>query len=236
MTKLMQKTDYFWRCLKKRLAGQAIKCPSCNCAASDLLAKKYLVSELRRCRQCKLLFRYPLDSDEENHKFYQRDYSQSFTTDCPTEPELKLLLESEFRGHEKDYSEYIGILRDIGLGPGSAVLDYGCSWGYGTWQLQRAGFRTRAYEISEPRARYARDKLHIEVTMDIADLGKGWDCFFSAHVLEHVLACLRLSILPGKSSAREDTSWRSRPTAPRPIVFNNREPFGMPGEWSTRIS
>src|SRR5438093_11980901 len=153
MINLRQKTRYFWRCLKKRVTGQTCRCPSCHCALSDLLAKKYLVSELRLCRQCKLLFRYPLDCEDETYAFYQSGYTQ---TDCPSDPELKELLSREFRAHERDYSEYISVLRDVGLMPGNRILDYGCSWGYGTWQLQAAGFNTQAFEISEPRARYAR--------------------------------------------------------------------------------
>jgi SAM-dependent methyltransferase len=56
----------------------------------------------------------------------------------------------------------------------------------------QAGYRVSAFEISRPRARYAHEKLGIDLVADVSEdalspeFYGSYDCFFSAHVLEHV--------------------------------------------------
>jgi SAM-dependent methyltransferase len=65
-------------------------------------------------------------------------------------------------------------------------MDFGCSWGYGSYQLQQAGFSVEAFEISRPRANYAREKLGIS-TVELEDIApESCDVFLSCHVIEHV--------------------------------------------------
>jgi 2-polyprenyl-3-methyl-5-hydroxy-6-metoxy-1,4-benzoquinol methylase len=118
--------------------------------------------------------------------FLQKEYIQGFTTDMPSPEELKRLKETGFKGTEKDYSEYITILSALGCKPGDSLLDYGCSWGYGSWQFHQAGYRVTAFEISAPRCDYARRRLEINAYRDLALVTGPFDIFFSAHVLEHV--------------------------------------------------
>lgn len=132
------------------------------------------------------MFRVPTTSREENERFYQSEYSQGFTTSLPAVDELERLKQSLFRGSEKDYSDYLRVLAALGSKPGDAVLDFGCSWGYGSWQLQRAGYRVKAYEISAPRCTYARQELGIDAHSRLDELGGPFDIFFSSHVFEHV--------------------------------------------------
>jgi 2-polyprenyl-3-methyl-5-hydroxy-6-metoxy-1,4-benzoquinol methylase len=86
---------------------------------------------------------------------------------------------------------------------GARLPDFGCSWGYGSWQLQRAGFRVTSFEISRPRCRYAREELHLDARDDLAEVAGPFDVFFSAHVLEHVpvvsevIAMARRLLRPG---------------------------------------
>ena len=95
------------------------------------------------------------------------------------------MLVCRFKNTGKDYQTYITVLHAIGVGPGSTILDFGCSWGYGSWQLQEAGFRVYSYEVSKIRAEFARRKLGCSVVGD--DLvSDPIDCLFSAHVLEHL--------------------------------------------------
>ena len=70
--------------------------------------------------------------------------------------------------------------------PNAKVLDYGCSWGYGVYQLCTAGYNTVGYEISVPRMRYGIEKLGITGFTDVGKITGDLDVFFSAHVLEHV--------------------------------------------------
>jgi len=135
-----------------------------------------------------LAFRVPTTTKEENAEFYQEEYSQGITTEVPSDAALKTLLESEFRDTEKDYSTYIEVLRALGVAPESRVFDFGCSWGYGSWQMQRAGFQVTSFEISKPRCTFAREKLGVDARVNIPEENGVFDVVFSSHVLEHVPA------------------------------------------------
>ena len=118
--------------------------------------------------------------------FYQTRYSQGFTTDTPSPAQLDALKASGFKGTEKDYTQNLAVLRAIGCRPGARLFDYGCSWGYGSWQLVQAGYDVTAFEISVPRADYARIHLGINVQTRPEDVQGPFDAFFSSHVPEHV--------------------------------------------------
>jgi 2-polyprenyl-3-methyl-5-hydroxy-6-metoxy-1,4-benzoquinol methylase len=142
---------------------------------------------------------------EESAMFYQTDYSQGFTTEMPNDDALQTVLTNRFKGNEKDYSGYIAVLAALGCKPGQRVLDFGCSWGYGSWQLKQAGYKVIGFEISKPRCGYAQEKLGIDAHTQHEDVGSDqtFDIFFSAHVLEHVpsvrdtIAFARRKLKPG---------------------------------------
>ena len=169
-----------------------MSCPSCGCTDAKKIDRKFLVTTLHRCSCCHLLFRLPTTTEAENRMFYQSDYKRGFTTDMPSLPELNQLLDRQFIGSEKDYSRYIEVLNALGCRPGNNLFDFGCSWGYGSWQMMQAGFKVKAFEISKPRATYARQNLHVETFTEIQELKNKkemesyFDVFFSCHVLEHV--------------------------------------------------
>ncbi len=132
------------------------------------------------------MFRVPKSSKVESNAFYQEKYSEGFTTDCPDEALLGDLIKSSFKGTEKDYSTYLSVLHAVGLRTGQIIFDFGSSWGYGSWQFAQAGFRVYSHEISGPRARYASEKLGCWMVGDAEHIPERADCFFSAHVLEHL--------------------------------------------------
>jgi SAM-dependent methyltransferase len=133
-----------------------------------------------------LRFRVPKEDVRATGEFYQHDYDAGFTTTLPSEQELRVLLESGFRSQEKDFSRYIDVIRAAGIIPPARILDFGSSWGYGAWQLRRAGFDVVGYEIGEQRARFAAERLGIAMVSDIGSVNGSFDCFFSAHVIEHL--------------------------------------------------
>lgn len=182
---LLNKARYlFWAAT--RMPGADRDCPACESNDTTLIKRKYVVTALCRCEHCRLMFRVPKTSDDQNRRFYQKDYHQGFTADCPPLDVLDRLKRTNFRHTAKDYTVYIDILRALGLEPGQSIFDFGSSWGYGSWQLARAGFRVYSYEISSPRARYSAEQLGCDVRP--ADrLPEKVDCFFSAHVIEHLL-------------------------------------------------
>ena len=181
-----QKIAYLANSTRKTLQASGFSCPSCGSHQSTTVRRKYIVTVLRRCSVCELQFRTPTTSVAENAAFYQEAYTQGFTTDCPTDEDLAGYLRAGFVGSVRDYSQYIEIVRAAGQTTGARLFEFGCSWGYGSWQFRRAGFDVEAYEISAPRARYAKQKLGIRVH-DTLDQVKGpFDIFFTSHVLEHV--------------------------------------------------
>lgn len=181
------KLNYFFTCASKLATKDRLLCPSCGADNAITVSRKYGVSALRRCAQCALLFRTPTTTSAENAAFYQETYSQGFTSDVPGEADLAKLKASKFVGSEKDYAHYTKTLTALGIKPGDRLLDFGCSWGYGSWQMREHGYQMTSFEISKPRCRYAREKLEIDAYDKLEEVpGDNYDAFFSAHVLEHV--------------------------------------------------
>ncbi len=171
-----------WKALRRR--GQS--CPSCGGLQARAVDRKFAVTALKRCQNCQLLYRTPTTTEAENEKFYQSAYRQGGTTEMPGDQELKALMATGFRGTSQDATGYVDVLRALGLSPGARVLDFGCSWGYGAWQLQQAGYDVEGFEISKSRCEYACDKLGIPAVNQLDALQGDFDCIFSAHVVEHV--------------------------------------------------
>ncbi len=73
--------------------------------------------------------------------------------------QLQVFLGCDFAGTEKERSTYLKVIQAAGIRPGMGVLDFGCSWGYGRWQLRQAGYKVLSYEISSPRSRCAESML-----------------------------------------------------------------------------
>jgi 2-polyprenyl-3-methyl-5-hydroxy-6-metoxy-1,4-benzoquinol methylase len=150
------------------------------------VSRKYLVTRLQRCASCQLLYRSPTTSAQDSEEYYQNHYESGFTTELPSDGELKSLLDREFQGTPKNFDRYLKILGALGCGAGSRLFDFGCSWGYGSWQFQKRGFDVVGFEVSERRAAFARQYLGVDVRTRLNDISGSFDIFFSAHVLEHV--------------------------------------------------
>ena len=161
-------------------------CPFCSSPTSKLIAHKHVVLELFECQQCGLRFRVPKETPDEAEQFYQADYTYGFTTDCPDTATLAHLIATGFHDSEKDFSVYLDVLRAANVQPGQSLFDFGASWGYGSWQFAHAGYRVYAYEVSQPRARYAGEKLGCTMLATATGVPEKVDCFFSAHVIEHL--------------------------------------------------
>jgi 2-polyprenyl-3-methyl-5-hydroxy-6-metoxy-1,4-benzoquinol methylase len=165
-----------------------IACPSCGNTDTILVRRKYFVTSLRECNNCGLRFRCPKGDPEAAHRFYVSEAykQQGLTTDIPSSDTLKKLLNTGFAGSEKDFSSRIEDLRRSGVSSGAKILDFGSSWGYGSWQLRRAGFQVYSYEIGKQRAKYAKEMLGCDLIEDLRTLAGTVDCFFTSHVIEHL--------------------------------------------------
>jgi 2-polyprenyl-3-methyl-5-hydroxy-6-metoxy-1,4-benzoquinol methylase len=186
MTATSAKAKYLLAAARKMMLGQGMNCPSCGSNRSKIVDSKFVVVQLRRCQQCGLLHRTPTTAEDESDSFYQSEYAQGFTTDLPNDQQLAQYLKTGFVKTEKDYSPYLAVLDAIGAKKGDRVLDFGCSWGYGSWQMRTHGFRVDSFEVSHPRGSFAKEKLGLNVCFSLTELRGPFDLFFSSHVLEHV--------------------------------------------------
>ena len=140
---------------------------------------------LRQCKNCLLLFRTPTDVKDYNKKFYQNDYYEGVTTEIPSYGDLDNMMKNNFSNIGKNFTKWIEIFKLIN--PSVKILDFGCSWGYSSYQIKKAGFDVTGYEISSPRGKFAQKNLDVDVIFNEKDLpDKAFDLVFSSHVIEHV--------------------------------------------------
>jgi 2-polyprenyl-3-methyl-5-hydroxy-6-metoxy-1,4-benzoquinol methylase len=174
-----------WAAKAGRTGGDR-SCPACAGAAT-LLRRKFFVVGLAECDSCGLRFRIPKDEASVTN-YYQSSYSADYPAHRPPSPDhLSSLIRTGFaHDPEKNFARYISFLSAAGLKPGATVLDFGCSWGFGSWQLLKAGYRVYSYDVSKPRADYARSSLHCNVVDDLSQIPERLDCLFSSHVIEHL--------------------------------------------------
>lgn len=170
----------------RMLVGRASRrvCPSCRSPRSEMLLRKRPAVEIRRCSDCDLFYRWPLDRASAT-RLYEHRYREGLTTELPSPPRLAQLLADRFVGTPHDMAAKIGLLTALAPPP-RRVLDFGASWGYGTWQLERAGYEAFGYEVSRQRAAFAASVVGVNVSSSWADLPAKFDVIYSNHVLEHV--------------------------------------------------
>ena len=174
------------------MARQPCFCPYCGPGTPiRLLRRKKLVLNILKCESCGLIFRWPMDTAEEAETYYQEQFfavNYPPQRRAPYQAELKQLLATNFAGTAVDANAKIQILKSIR--PTGRVLDYGCSWGFATYQLCHHGFDAVGFEISRPRAEYARERIGVKVLDSFADLSAlpdgSFDVIFSNHVVEHL--------------------------------------------------
>ncbi len=86
-----------------------------------------------------------------------------------------------FYESEYDYAVYISLLEAAGIRPGNEHLRLRLPWGYGSWQLTQAGYDVYSYKIAPTGAQMLSCRM-----VSPENPGRSFDCFFSAHVLEHL--------------------------------------------------
>jgi 2-polyprenyl-3-methyl-5-hydroxy-6-metoxy-1,4-benzoquinol methylase len=168
--------------------GQKLQCTYCHSADCKEIDRKYWVTKLMECQNCHLYFRYPVDKKEVNADYYQEDYKENdhITTELPNPQLLDRLKRENFSSVNKNANKYLDLFARLFPGEKSLkIIDYGCSWGYLTYQFKKAGHQVQGFEISRPRAAYGEKNLDVEILSDESKLGKNNQIFFSSHVIEH---------------------------------------------------
>jgi 2-polyprenyl-3-methyl-5-hydroxy-6-metoxy-1,4-benzoquinol methylase len=135
-----------------------------------------------------LYFRYPVDKKETNAEFYQTEYQEKdkLTAELPDEATLNEIKGANFNLANRNAGRFLDIFSN--LFPGIArlkIVDYGCSWGYLTFQFKEAGHQVQGYEISRSRAAFGIKHLGIEILTSESEIEGKNDIFFSSHVIEH---------------------------------------------------
>ena len=184
----MARVSFLFKTLDRYFKIQSRSCPYCGSLDSELLGRKKILLQLRRCRLCHLMYRFPKDERETSDAFYQGQYVEGMTTELPDSQTLQKWIDANFFGTSKDLSEKIRLVQTQQFC--GRLLDYGCSWGYGVFQFWKAGFDVMGYEVSLPRVRFGRERLSVRILESRAELEKLSDhCFdviFANHVLEHL--------------------------------------------------
>ncbi len=190
MANFINRARYYATSLGKLPFPRYARCPNCGGRASAIVDRKYLITSLARCGECDLLFRRPANTEAELNGYYLSDYSTD-KTNTPRDRNPAKYADVEALKAVKDASEYVRVLRALGVGEGARVFDYGCSWGYGSAQLRAGGFDVTGYEISANNRKFAREVLGLAIVDDFKAFAQdlqapAFDVFFSSHVLEHL--------------------------------------------------
>ena len=164
-------------------------CPNCGGHSARQLERKYVVTRLLRCPDCRLQFRHPKATAAGSLGFYQDAYAQEdgITTDLPDEGGLQRLRALGFG--EKNVDTYAGLFATMYPDRQRSevrIIDYGCSWGYQALQFRDHGYTVSGLEISRTRAAFGRERLGLDIVTTDAELRTGADIFFSSHVIEHL--------------------------------------------------
>ncbi|TMM48168.1 class I SAM-dependent methyltransferase [Qipengyuania marisflavi] len=187
--RMNSKLRYFLRSAMLMASPSRRACP--NCAGSGrIVSRKYVVTALRRCNECALLYRTPTDRPDEAERFYNESYEQGTAMDLPSPAELEVMKAQQFGAMNNDYTKFSEFLRELEVPKGGRLFEYGCSWGYGSWVFTQHGYDVKSYEIARDRREYGVHHLGVNLTNDferfVNENAGTFDAFFSSHVLEHV--------------------------------------------------
>ena len=176
-----QNLNYF-----KRLVlnfGQAKECPYCHNTNLEIIDRKFLFSSLLSCKKCGLSHRHPKDDEKFLQKYYQKEYkiTTHLMTTFPTEQELVQLKKENFP-QLRYYNRFIDALFSKPV----KIIDYGCSWGYNVYKLNKFGYDAVGYELSVPRASFGIKNLGVNIYSETKALPSFNDLIFSTHVIEHL--------------------------------------------------
>ena len=63
----------------------------------------------------------------------------STTSDLPSDEKLNELLKTNFETTDRSYRKYLDILDNLYDKKNLNLFDFGCSWGYGSYQIKKRG-------------------------------------------------------------------------------------------------
>jgi SAM-dependent methyltransferase len=162
-------------------------CPHCRSPRHAVVARKYRVARIVRCRDCGLYFARPIYRSWLAANFYDRLYTAGFGTTLPDDAQLARWLATGFRDTRREADTVLEKIRLHAPRPSAALLEIGCSWGYFLHQARGAGFAVTGVEISPTRRAFGRQRLGLDIVGDWSELpaSQQYDVIYTSHVLEH---------------------------------------------------
>jgi len=185
--------------------AEAAICPVCSSARSAL---RYRLTrfEVRGCRDCSLVYLFPLPSPEAIRTMFARLY----TTGEGSVPELRSYYGFCYEDEPanplvQSYERWLARL-ERHHAPGR-LLDVGCGTGLFLAVARRRGWQPFGIDDCEPALRHAREHFGLEVWAgefsDLADAGRHFDAITGWDVIEHarrpldLLRAARRCLAPG---------------------------------------
>ncbi len=143
-----------------------------------------------RCETCRLVFRWPMQTLEESDSYYQDEYAPQYPqVQLPSDAELQNMTRSSFAGTALDISSTkIKVLKVTAPGRPVALI-LGARGDMARGSLAKGGYAI-GFEISRPRAAYAKNKLGVRIIDRFDELqslpAASFDVVFTNHVVEHL--------------------------------------------------
>lgn len=163
-------------------------CRMCGSARSQLyLAQVYALGgqtfDLRRCRDCRLVYVHPFPDPETLRGLYTEQY---FRSDFACGVRAGSYLETE-RSRVEEYREILQAIQN--RKPGGRLLEVGCAAGSFLNYARRAGFEVTGADISAWAAQTGQEQFGLEIrTGRLQEVGlpeKHYDVVFLGDLLEH---------------------------------------------------
>lgn len=181
MPNLIPRIEFGFQALFRRQRA----CPFCQTRDHSVVARKYGVVRIRRCKTCFLYFTDPIYRSHIGDLYESLYRAEGSTTTLPHKRELDALKATNFASSEKNCTPQIEALKR--LGAGRTLLEVGSSWGYFLHQANAAGFTTVGVEPGRTRREYGVRELGLDIRDSMkAVRGVEFAIIYSAHTLEHI--------------------------------------------------
>lgn len=152
-----------------------IKCNLCGGVKLRIIEKTSTLYNVVKCRNCGLVFVYPLPPNDWLRKHYNKDYYSEWIS-IQTKQRIRL------------WKKRINELKT--MASGQKLLDVGCGEGLFLFLAQKEGFNVTGTEISEYACLYAKEKFGLEIfNRNLVEANfkeKSFDIITMWHVLEHL--------------------------------------------------
>ena len=112
---IVNRISYLFSSLIKCMFRLGFTCQFCKSSKYEVIKRKYFITALVRCNNCKLMFRIPTTSYKENKKFYQTKYSgggQSLINDKKNLNDKKTY---ESEDDDQSELEYLKVMQQLSV-------------------------------------------------------------------------------------------------------------------------